>query len=112
MSGFFNDGKCVERSRVAEQGCKLQASGNQHLFVVAHLEVAGSMRGHLSGGVALCGQIAEGNEFTFLKRQTGTHVVVAEAVGRKPAADGNGLFGAWKSPSCRGQRFLSERLRP
>ena len=67
MSNLFNDRESVERSRVAEERCKLQTGGDQNFLVVAHLEVAGSVCCHLSGGVALRGQVAEGNEFTFLQ---------------------------------------------
>lgn len=67
MSSLFNDRERVERSRVAEERCKLQTSGDQNFLVVAHLKVANSVCCHLSGGVALRGQVAEGNEFTFLQ---------------------------------------------
>ena len=77
----------VECAGITDKGEVAGNDGNEHVFIVAYVVVAGNMAFQLRLTSALGGKETEGNQFTHPEVEARTRVVVAEAVVGQPFVD-------------------------
>ena len=102
LRGLIHTGNGVQAAGIADIRQALGDHTDQESLVIAQIHVALGMGGELGLATALRRQKAEGDHFPLSERQPGAGIVVAEAVGCKPAVDMAGFPSSWCTVPLRG----------
>ena len=93
LRGFVDAGDGIETSGITDIRQTLGNHPDQEFLIIAQIHIAFGVGGKLRFAAALGGEKAEGDHLTLLQVKPCAGVVVAEAVGGKPAVDMPGLPG-------------------